>query len=76
MFHFNDCQNVSMDKYKKIIKKAFDKTLSITQNEAMNMKNDNLITKTQFKMGWLYLFGYKISKVIIIVILTSIKSKI
>ena len=56
MFHFKDEFNASIDDHKKLIKKAFQDSLSTT--------NDHLLLKkTDFKVAWLYLFGYKISKV-------------
>ena len=52
MFH---CKNekISTEICEKILRKAF-------QNESVDKK---LIYKTDFKVIWLYLFGYKISKV-------------
>ena len=57
MFHLkeNDTQ-VAVNEVKKRVKKAFLGALS-------NSNDELLLYKTDFKVAWLYLFGYKISKV-------------
>ena len=59
MFHFKDDSNTAVNDHTKVIRKAFQDALS-------NPKSDQLLTKTDFKVAWLYLFGYKISKVCIL----------
>lgn len=54
MFHYK-FENFSTNNSKKILRKAF-------LDESQDKK---LLYKTDFKVAWLYLFGYKISKVII-----------
>ena len=54
MFHFKDDTQASLNDHKKLIKKAFKNSLS---------NDEVLLYKTEFKVAWLYLFGYKISKV-------------
>ena len=57
MFHFKDEDTQAPgNDVKKRIKKAFYGALS-------NPNDDVLLYKTDFKVAWLYLFGYKISKV-------------
>ena len=58
MFHFKD-ENVPIEEYKKMLRKAFLNSSSSTSK--------NLLFKTDFKVAWLYLFGYKISKVLKII---------
>jgi len=55
MFHFKDDDPKACD-HTKLIKKAFQGALS-------NSSDTALLNKTDFKVAWLYLFGYKISKV-------------
>ena len=57
MFKVNDnCyEEAAIDEYKKTIKKVFDSFSSQKEADGLN--------KTDFKCAWLYLFGYKISKV-------------
>ena len=57
MFHFiNDCSsNLTLNQCRHIIKRTFD--------NYSTAKNKNILYKTDFKCAWLYLFGYKISKV-------------
>ena len=52
MFHYK-FEKLSADKSKKTLRKAF-------LEESPDQK---LLYKTDFKVTWLYLFGYKISKV-------------
>ena len=54
MFHFKE-EDLTNEQSKRIIQKAFTKTSSSV--------NKDLLNKTDFKCAWLYLFGYKISKV-------------
>ncbi len=54
MFHFKE-EDLTNEQSKQIIQKAFTKTSSST--------NKDLLNKTDFKCAWLYLFGYKITKV-------------
>lgn len=55
MFHFKDSNLVTvLDK--SLLKKAFIKYSS--------NNNKNGLNKTDFKVVWLYLFGYKPSKVL------------
>lgn len=56
MFHFRD-ENESKitESSKDLIRRAF-KRFSTAQDKS-------LLFKTDFKCAWLYLFGYKISKV-------------
>jgi hypothetical protein len=54
MFHFKE-DNPPLDDFKKLIRKAFVDNSSYP--------NKDLVNKTDFKAAWLYLFGYKISKV-------------
>ena len=52
MFHFKD-ERPSIEECKKLIHKAF-----------INASSDKqVLTKTDVKVAWIYLFGYKISKV-------------
>ncbi|RMZ96763.1 EF-hand calcium-binding domain-containing 11-like [Brachionus plicatilis] len=54
MFHFVDNDVESKSECKKLIKKSFVASSST--------KNKDILYKTDFKCAWLYLFGYKISK--------------
>ncbi len=59
MFHLKDSDHLgnasaaSIDEVKSTIKRAFQNAV----------KNKDQMNKTEFKMAWIYLFGYKISKV-------------
>jgi hypothetical protein len=62
MFHFNegnDSSDVtdvsSLEKSKRLVALAFA--------NASSHRDKRLLFKTDFKVAWLYLFGYKISKV-------------
>lgn len=55
MFHYKE-DNPPLDYFKKLIRKSFLDNSSFA--------NKNLVNKTDFKAAWLYLFGYKISKVL------------
>lgn len=55
MFHFVNNDTESKNECKKLIKKSFILSSST--------KNKDFLFKTDFKCAWLYLFGYKISKV-------------
>ena len=52
MFHFED-ERPSIEEAKSLLRKTF-------QNLSSDKK---LLTKTDCKVAWIYLFGYKISKV-------------
>jgi hypothetical protein len=54
MFHYKE-DNPPLDEFKKLIRKAFTDNSSYPDKDFVN--------KTDFKAAWLYLFGYKISKV-------------
>ena len=56
MFHFkHECASLNEAEYKKRIRAAFDNFCTD--------KSASVLNKTDFKCAWLYLFGYKISKV-------------
>lgn len=55
MFDLDDDRfSFDEEKHRKTIRRAFDSSL-MTSKDGLN--------KTEFKCAWLYLFGYKISKV-------------
>ena len=55
MFHYKE-DNPPLDYFKKLIRNSF--------LDNSSFPNKNLVNKTDFKAAWLYLFGYKISKVL------------
>lgn len=56
MFHFRDGdQKKSNQEVRNLIGKTFHRYSSSTDK--------SLLSKTDFKCAWLYLFGYKIAKV-------------
>lgn len=55
MFHFVENDSKVTEASKNLIRTAFKRYSSA--------KDKDLISKTDFKCAWLYLFGYKISKV-------------
>jgi hypothetical protein len=58
MFHFKN-ESTSLSDFKQKIQATFERFSSDREHR--------LLFKTDFKCAWLYLFGYKISKVFIFV---------